>query len=104
MATIRRYALQHITAIMCTSRLCEVKVANARVREFPLFSTAHNHSVARNASTSSFARKRGTSTPAGTSFCKAYSLVVRSASRYLCVVSVLSCPSQSAITARSTPD
>ena len=31
MATIRCYALQGITAIMCTSGLCEVKVANARV-------------------------------------------------------------------------
>jgi hypothetical protein len=65
MATNRRYALQSITAIMCTSGLCEVRVANNIVRWFSSFSAVHNHSVARKASTSCFDLKCGTSTPDG---------------------------------------
>ena len=34
--------IAHSPTIMCSARLCEVKVANARVRWFPSFSAAHN--------------------------------------------------------------
>ena len=59
----------------------------------------------RKASSLSSGRKRRTAFPSakGVVLESAISLSRRSASRYICVVSIDSCPSQSAITERSTP-
>jgi hypothetical protein len=63
MAPIRRDALQHMTAMMCASGFCEVRVVNDPVIWFSAFSAAQNQSMARKASTSCLGLKRGTSTP-----------------------------------------
>ena len=52
----------------------------------------------------SFAWKRRNGVPTGKTFANARSFIARFACRYAFVVSMLSCPSHSAITAMSTPD
>jgi hypothetical protein len=86
MATIRRYALQSITAIILSTGLCAVKVGNGLVVRLSRHSGGHNQRVARKASSGSLALNLGTFFPAGASFSRARSLVARSASRQTRVV------------------
>lgn len=63
----------------------------------------HNQRLSRNASSWSSGRYRAGLTPSGSVRNSAFSFKRMSAWRYICVVSGDSCPSQSAITERSTP-
>ena len=63
-----------------------------------------SQSDSKNASRVSFAWKRRNGMPTGRTFANALSFMARSACKYAFVVSMLSCPSHSAMTAMSTPD
>ena len=69
---------------------------------FPGKGTAHNHSVSRKARRRSLGSKRLRLLPGIVILSIALFFIARSASTYMWVVAVLSCPSQSAITVIST--
>jgi len=71
---------------------------------FPRKETAHNHSVSRKARRRSLGSKRLRLLPGIVILSIALFFIARSASTYMWVVAVLSCPSQSAMTVISTPD
>jgi transposase len=71
---------------------------------FPGKGTVHNHSVSRKARRRSLGSKRLRLLPGIVILSIALFFIARSASTYMWVVAVLSCPSQSAITVISTPD
>jgi len=91
------------TCIMPRAGLCRVGLSGPRPRRWRGCGARHNQSPSRKASSESRGRNRVDLTPKGAVRAKARSFIVRSASRYICVVSTLSCPSHSAMTARSTP-
>jgi hypothetical protein len=94
----------HPSGVMRTPGICGIGGATldagAPVRTW----TPHNQSPSRNASNRSLARYRQRPLDGSCTVASARSFIARSASTYRCVVSRLSCPSQSAITDRSTPD
>jgi hypothetical protein len=99
---------QQLTLVMWSAPLCRVfelvvdSAPECGGQGVPL--ARHNQSASRKARSLSSGWNRRKPGPAGATFSSAFSLVFRSASIYACVVSMLSWPSQSAITAMSTPD
>lgn len=64
----------------------------------------HNHRDCKKRMRGSGGQYRADVTPGASSGERARSIIVRSASRYLCVADGLACPSHSAITLTSTPE